>query len=73
MTQPISNERVQWLLARQKVVDECCRAAQAQMHSMQNGGAMRDDLFNALRTFSSERLAIAIELRVLQQNFEVKE
>lgn len=67
MTQPISNERAEWLTKRLKVVEECIRVTQAQMHSMQSGGAMRDDLYAALRTFSAERTTIAIELRVLKE------
>lgn len=71
MTQPISNERLEWLLKRQRVVDECFRIAQSQLFSMQSGGAMRDDMMNAVKTFGAERTTIAIELRVLQ-NLGVK-
>ena len=72
MTHPISNERVEWLQERMKVVHECARIAQSEMHAMTSGGAVRDDLANALKEFNAERIAIAIELRVLQSHFSVK-
>src|ERR1051325_10724449 len=61
MMKPISNERVEWLQERAKVVNECARVAQHQMYSLTSGGAQRDDLTNALREFNAERVAIAIE------------
>lgn len=66
MTHPISNERVEFLNRRAVVVNECIRLAQAEMYSMY-GGAARDDLFNAVRQFTTERTAIAIELRALKE------
>lgn len=67
MTKPISNERVEWLKARNTILDECIRIAQSEMYAMNGGGAQRDDLTHALREFTTERMAIAIELRALQK------
>lgn len=67
MTNPISNERVTWLKHRQIIVAECIRISQTEMHSLQSGGAVRDDLYNALRAFTSESIAIQIELKALQK------
>lgn len=65
MTKPISNERVTWLREREIVLNECIRIAQTEMHSMQSGRGVRDDLQNALRNFSAERTANAIEREAL--------
>lgn len=67
MTNPISNERVEFLRARIKVIDECIRIAQTEMYALNGGGAQRDDLANALRHFNTERMGIAIELRALEK------
>lgn len=67
MTQPISNERVEWLRQRAIVLDECIRLASAELHALTSGGAQRDDMLHALRGFNSERMAIAIEVRALQK------
>jgi len=65
MTHPISNERIEFLQARHKVVSECIRIAQSEMYALSSGGAQRDDLSNALKHFNTEYMAIAIELRAL--------
>jgi len=67
MTNPISNERVTWLKQRSLIVAECIRISQTEMHALQSGGAMRDDLYNALRSFTSEAVAIQIELKALEK------
>lgn len=67
MMKPISNERVEWLRSRTTILDECIRISQSEMYAMNGGGAQREDLTHALRDFSSERIAIAIELRALQK------
>ena len=67
MTKPISNERVEWLRERMKILDECIRISQTEMYAMSGGGAQRDDLTNALRAFNTERMGIAIELRALNK------
>jgi len=71
MTNPISNERVEWLKARAKVLDECIRVTSSQAYSLPQGG-QREDLMSALRAFRVERVSISIELTVLLGHFEVK-
>ena len=70
MTKPISHERVVWLRERKLVLDECIRLAQAEMHAMTSGGAMRDDLYNALRQFNVERTTLTIELNALKNHWD---
>ena len=70
MIKPISHERVVWLRERQAVLTECIRLAQTDMHSMASGGAMRDDLYNALRNFNAENIAISIELVALKNQWD---
>ena len=65
---PISHERVLWLRERKLVVDECIRLASAEMYSL-TGGNVRDDLFNTLREFNTERTKIAVELIALEKNW----
>lgn len=72
MTHPISNERVQWLTDRAKVLDKCIERSTSQMYSMQSGGALRDDLMNVLKRFREERTAVAIEITILNEHFDVK-
>ena len=67
---PISNERVEWLRERHKVVEECARIAASQMHAL-SGGAQREDLRIALQQFNAERIAISVELTVLLQKYNV--
>jgi len=71
MTNPISNERVEWLKARAKVLDECIRVSSSQAYNLPQGG-QREDLMSALRAFRVERVSISIELTVLLGHFEVK-
>ena len=71
MTKPISNERVQWLNERAKVLDECIRIASAKLYAMTSGGGMHGDLQSALRNFREERTAISIELSILIDHFNV--
>lgn len=70
---PISNERVQWLNDRQKVLTECITLTQGRMYSMQHAGAARDDMSNAMKNFFAERTANAIELEILNKHFQVTE
>ena len=63
---PISHERAKWLSERLIVVNACASRAQAQMYSIQSGGAHRTDLQSALHQFNAERLAISIELLALK-------
>lgn len=72
MTHPISKEREIWLNDRLKVVEKCIKIAQSEMYSMNGGGAQRQDLQSSLLGFTSERMAIRIELEALR-NFEVTE
>lgn len=71
MTHPISNERVEWLQSRAKVVDECIRITQSEMYPLTGGAGLRQDLSQALNEFNAERVAIAVELRVLLTHFSV--
>ena len=67
---PISHERVVWLRERQTVLNECIRLAQTDMHAMTSGGAKRDDLYNALRNFNAENIAISVELVALKSQWD---
>ena len=71
MTKPISAERLVWINERRKVVEECIRIAKNEMQALQSGGAMRDDMYAALREFNAERTALLIEAKVLMEIFEV--
>lgn len=66
---PISHERVVWLRERKLVVEECIRITSSEMHALTSGGGVRDDLFNALREFNTERTKIAIELAAIEKHW----
>lgn len=64
---PISQERVTWLTQRLIIVERCIDIAKANMYAMSSGGVRRDELQNVLMTLNTERVAIEIELHVLNE------
>lgn len=70
MTQPISQERINWLRDRLQVVDESIRVAKASMHMVNGvvaGGSNADELHRVVIDLSIERTRINIELHVLSK------
>lgn len=70
MTQPISQERINWLRDRLRVVDESIKVAKASMHMVNGvvaGGTNTDELHRVVIDLNIERARINIELHVLNR------
>lgn len=70
---PISNERVEWVKNRLKVVHACKNEAYTAANDgfARRDGPERDRALAVIREFTIEEIKLTIELKVLQHKFDV--
>ncbi len=67
MAKPISQERMDWIHERMKVIEPSISIAQSTMYAVRSGGVGGDVLQQVLRSLHAERTQLSIELQVLKK------